>query len=65
MNFSVKMTDLINDKVLYDNKRLALAQRYAVNEANSSADYTNRDDAENAIYDDLFTKIIQNTLEDW
>lgn len=65
MTFSVKMTDMINDKVLYDNKRLALTQRYAVNEANTSADYTNKEDAENAIYDDLFTKIIQNTLEDW
>lgn len=65
MNFSVKMTDLINDRVLYENKRLAIAQRYAVNNAITSADYDNRDDAETGIYDELFTKIIQNTLEDW
>lgn len=65
MNFSVKMTDLINDKVLYDNKRLALSKRYAVNNAVTSADYETKDEAETGIYDDLFTKIIQNTLEDW
>lgn len=65
MNFSVKMTDLINDRVLYENKRLAIAQRYAANDAITSADYDNRDDTEAGIYDELFTKIIQNTLEDW
>jgi len=65
MNFSVKMTDLINDIVLYENKRLALSKRYATNDAITSADYNNRDDAETGIYEELFTKIIQNTLEDW
>jgi hypothetical protein len=65
MNFSVKMTDLVNDKVLYENKNLAIAKRYAVNNAVTSADYDNRIDAETGIYEDLFTKIIQNTLEDW
>jgi hypothetical protein len=65
MNFSVKMTDLINDRVLYENKRLAITERYSVNDAITSADYDNREDTENGIYDELFTKIIQNTLEDW
>ncbi len=65
MNFSVKMTDLINDSVLYDNKNLAITKRYSVNNAITSADYDNREDAETGVYEDLFTKIIQNTLEDW
>ena len=65
MNFSVKMTDMLNDIVLYDNKRLALFKRYSTNNAVTSADYDNRDDAEDGVYEDLFTKIIQNTLEDW
>ena len=65
MSFSVKMTDLINDKVLYENKRLTLTERYAANNAVTSAEYDSRDGAETGIYDDLFTKIIQNTLEDW
>lgn len=65
MNFSVKMTDMLNDIVLYDNKRLALFKRYSTNNAVTSADYDNRDDAEEGVYEDLFTKIIQNTLEDW
>lgn len=65
MDYSVKMTDLLNDKVLYENKRLAISKRYAANNAITSADYYSRDAAETGIYEDLFTKIIQNTLEDW
>ncbi len=65
MNFSVKMTDLVNDSVLYENKNLALFKRYSVNNAVTSAEYDNRQDAEEGIFEDLFTKIIQNTLEDW
>jgi len=65
INFSVKMTDLINDKVLYENKNLSIEKRYAANKAITSADYISRDEAEQGIYEELFTKIIQNTLEDW
>ena len=59
------MTDLINDKVLYENKNLSIEKRYAANKAITSADYISRDEAEQGIYEALFTNIIQNTLEDW
>lgn len=65
INFSVKMTDQINDLVLYENKNLAIEKRYAAHKAITSAEYMSRDEAEQGIYEELFTKIIQNTLEDW
>ncbi len=65
MSFSIKMTDMKNNQVLYDEKNLRVSQIYSVNGAETGAEYDNYDDAKNGIYEDLFEKIMQNTLEDW
>ena len=64
ITFSVTFTDLINNKVLYENKSLTLTELYAVSEASTSR-FTSKDAAISEICDKLFKNVMQNTLESW
>jgi hypothetical protein len=61
---SVTFTDLIENKVIYENKSLTLSEPYAVSEA-SSARSRNKQEAEDELVRQLFRTIVQNTLETW
>ena len=68
ISFSVTFTDLINNKVLYENKNLQMSEIYAsssdsMNESTSR--FKTKDEAINEICDKLFKAIMQNTLESW
>ncbi|OQY39534.1 MAG: hypothetical protein B6226_01690 [Candidatus Cloacimonetes bacterium 4572_65] len=65
MVFNIKMIDMVNDVVIYEDSSLRIKELYSVNNAESSAEYTSSIDAEQGIYEELFNKIMQNTLEDW
>lgn len=65
MKFSVVMKDMVNDEEIYVAKNQVINARYAVNGAESSTEYYSQEEAETGIYQDLFDKIIQNSLEDW
>jgi len=64
ISFSVTFTDLVNNKVLYEDKNLSLSEIYAVSEESTSR-FKTRDEAVNEICDKLFNTIMQNTLESW
>jgi hypothetical protein len=64
ISFSVTFTDLINNKVLYENKSLQVSEIYAVS-TESTSRFKTRDEAINEICDKLFKTIMQNTLESW
>lgn len=64
VTFSVTFTDLVNNKVLYDNKSLTLSENYAVSNE-STARFANKDEAIKEICSQFFKNIMQNTLESW
>lgn len=64
ITYSVTFTDLINNKVLYENKSLQLSEIWAVS-AESTSRFNNKSDVINEICDKLFRTIMQNTLESW
>jgi hypothetical protein len=61
---SVTFTDLINNKVIYENKNLQVSEIYAVSEESASR-FETKDAALTEICDKLFKTIMQNTLESW
>lgn len=64
ITFEVTFTDLINNKVIYENKSLVLSEIYAVSEESTSR-FKSKDDAITEICDKLYKNILQNTLESW
>jgi hypothetical protein len=64
ITFSVTFTDLVNNKVLYDSKSLALSELYFVSEGSTSR-FKTKDEAIQEICSKLFKNIMQNTLESW
>ena len=64
ISFSLIFTDLINNKVVYENKILQVSEMYAVS-AESTSRFKTKEEAINEICDKLFKTIMQNTLESW
>ena len=62
--FSVTFTDLINNKVIYDNKNLTISEIYG-DSTESTSRFKTKTEAINEICDKLFKTIMQNTLESW
>lgn len=64
ITYSITFTDLVNNKVLYENKNLQVSEIWAVS-AESTSRFKTKDEAINEICDKLFKTIMQNTLESW
>ncbi len=64
ITFSYVFTDLVNNKVVHENKSLPISEIYAVS-AESTSRFKTKDEAINEICDKLFKTIMQNTLESW
>lgn len=64
ITFEVTFTDLINNKVIYENKSLVLSEIYAVSDESTSR-FKTKDEAVIEICDKLYKNILQNTLESW
>ncbi len=64
VTFSLVFTDLVNNKVLYENKSLALSEFYAVSDQSTSR-FRSKEEAITEICDKLFRNVMQNTLESW
>lgn len=64
ITFDVTFTDLINNKVLFENKSLALSEIYAVSDESTSR-FKTKNEAITEICDKLFKAVMQNTLESW
>ena len=64
VSFSITFTDMINNKVLFENKNLTVSEIYAVSEESTSR-FKTKDEAINEICSKLFKTIMQNTLESW
>jgi hypothetical protein len=61
---SITFTDLVRNAVIWENKSLALTERYSP-EGAGSAEYDSEEEARNEIYRELFRIIIRNSLEAW
>lgn len=64
MNVSVTFTDLINNKVLYENNNLSLTELYAV-APGGTAKYKTKEEAIDELIKKLYQTILQNSLESW
>ncbi|MDD2227847.1 MAG: LptE family protein [Candidatus Cloacimonetes bacterium] len=64
MVLSVSFTDLINNKVLYENKNLALTELYAIAEG-GTAKFKTKEEAIDELIAKLYQTILQNSLENW
>lgn len=64
MVLSVTFTDLINNKVLYENKNLSLTELYAIAEG-GTAKFKTKEEAIDELIAKLYQTILQNSLESW
>ncbi|MCK9309368.1 MAG: LPS assembly lipoprotein LptE [Candidatus Cloacimonetes bacterium] len=64
MVLSVSFTDLINNKVLYENKNLTLTELYAIAEG-GTAKFKTKEEAIDEIITKLYQTVLQNSLESW
>jgi len=64
ISFSLVFTDLINNKVLYENKNLSVSEIYAVSDESTSR-FKTKEEALDEICDKLFRTLMQETLESW
>jgi hypothetical protein len=64
VTFSVTFTDMVNNKVIYENKSLSISELYAVSDASTSR-FKTKQEAIQEICSKLFKTIMQNTLESW
>jgi hypothetical protein len=64
MVVSVTFTDLINNKVLYENKNLSLTELYAI-AAGGTAKFKTKEEAIDELIVKLYQNILQNSLESW
>jgi len=62
--FHVMMTDLREQKILYENKTLMISETYAPNSLNPEH-FTTEDQAKEKIFEKIFDGLIRNTLEAW
>ena len=62
--FSVQMTDLRMQEVMYESRSLMLSENYSPNSTNPE-DITTETQAQNRIFDRLFDTIIGRTLDSW
>jgi hypothetical protein len=63
--FSVTLTDLQKNQVIYENKSLLISENYAPNPGEGTSTYRTKQAAEQQIYSDLFQDILKNSLESW
>jgi hypothetical protein len=64
ITFSVTFTDLVNNKVVYENKNLPVTEIYGDTDESTSR-FKTKTEAINEICDKLFKTVMQNTLESW
>ncbi len=64
MNVSVTFTDLINNKVLYENSNLSLTELYAF-APGGTARFKTKEEAIDELITKLYQTILQNSLESW
>ena len=62
--YSVILTDLTKNEVIYENKSLTISDTYSVSEASTSKNKS-KEEALDEIVKSLFRTIIQNSLETW
>ncbi len=61
--FNIEFTDLIKNKIIWQNRSLLLSETYSATDHNIN--YKTEAAAVNKILDDLFDMIIRNSLEEW
>jgi len=62
--FSIKMTDLRMQRVMYENNRLMISENFTPNTENPNVHAT-EEDAINRIFERAFETVIRNTLAAW
>jgi hypothetical protein len=66
ITFSLTFTDLVNNKVLFENKSLPISEIFAVSATSGSTSrFIGKDAAWQEICSKLFKTVMQNTLESW
>jgi|WetSurMetagenome_2_1015567.scaffolds.fasta_scaffold355499_2 hypothetical protein len=63
--FSVTLTDLQKNEVIYENKSLLLSENYAPKPGEGTSSFKTKKEAEAQIFYDLFQDILKNSLESW
>ncbi|HNW99865.1 MAG TPA: LptE family protein [Candidatus Cloacimonadota bacterium] len=63
--FSVTLTDLQSNQVIYENKSLLISENYSVISNEGTSSFKTKLEAEKQIYVDLFQNILKNSLESW
>jgi len=61
--FSVTFTDMKKNKVMYQNSSLLLRETYS--SSDESIQLQNEEQAQNAIFEELFEQILTKSLEEW
>ncbi len=64
MSVSITFTDLVNNKVVYENKNLTVSELYAAAEG-GTAKFGTKEEAINELIVKLYQNILQNSLESW
>ncbi len=65
--FSLKVIDNVQDKVIWDGKSVLISRNYAnqVSEEDSGTIMTSEEEAQTAIFNELYNEIMKNTFEKW
>lgn len=61
--FKITFTDLVRNKVIWQNNSLLLSEIYSSQDSNIL--YKSEEEAQNKIITDLFETILKNSLEEW
>ncbi|MCF7793521.1 MAG: hypothetical protein K9N09_06270 [Candidatus Cloacimonetes bacterium] len=61
--FNITFTDLVKNKIIWQNSSLLLSEVYSASDTNIT--YKTEEAAQQKIFDDLFDTIIKNSLEEW
>jgi len=64
ITFKLTFTDLLRNEIIWENKSLTMMERFYP-QAPEDLQITTEELAQKAIFEDLFSMIISNTLEDW
>jgi hypothetical protein len=63
--FSITLTDLVKNQVIYENKSLLITERYAAREGVTTTRFKSKQEAEQEIFQRLFDEILKHSLESW
>lgn len=66
ITFAISFTDLVRNEVIWESSSLSLSERYfPASDDHESVRFKTVEAAETAIFDELFKRIIRNSLEAW